>query len=53
MKTSIHHKRWQPGCYITPTGYVCTPLHILQVLCKEEARAAREATAAIYRMMKS
>lgn len=46
------NRPWQPDCYILLSGIVCSPEHVRKVLSQEEARAAREATAAIYRMMK-
>lgn len=46
------NRPWQPDCYILLSGIVCSPEHVRKVLSQEEARAAREATKAIERMMK-
>ena len=52
MNNTLNQRPWQPDCYILLSGIVCSPEHVRKVLSQEEARAAREATAAIYRMMK-
>lgn len=52
MKT-IHQRPWHPGGYITHDGMLLTRQHVDKVCPQDQWRAAREATAIIYRMLHS
>ena len=50
MKTT-DHTPWVPGAFVSIKGIVIKVQYVATLLSREEVRAAREATAAIYRMM--
>lgn len=54
MKTkSIYERPWCPGGYVTVSGLVLSRAHVDKVCPQDQWRAAREATAIIYRMLHS
>lgn len=51
MKPNV--KVWQPGCWITLTGFIIRPSDILTICTKEQVEAVKQTTSIINRMMQS
>ena len=50
---TLDQRPWCPGGYITTTGLLLSRQHVDKVCPQDQWRAAREATAIIYRMLHS